>query len=81
MAIKEFLNYAEKFLAGDFITSLALPGLLYITLITATIELDKLPAYVPLNYYDFLDIFGEVKANTLPLYRPYVDYIINLLSG
>ena len=67
---------------GDPTTSLALLGLPYAaTLTTATTELNKSPAHIPLNYYDFLDVFGKVKANTLPPYRPCVDYTVNLLPG
>ena len=64
---------------SDPTTLLALPGLPYVTSITA--KFDKTPAQIPLHYYNFLDIFGEVNANTLPPHRLYVDYAINLVPG
>ena len=58
-------------------TLLTLPGLPYITSIIT--KFNKTPAQIPLHYHNFLNIFGETKTNTLPPYRPYVDYAINLV--
>ena len=73
------LYFIKNIPLGDFITSLVLPGLLYVTLMIT--KFDKTPAQIPLYYYDFLDVFREIKANTLPLYWPYVDHAINLIPG
>ena len=58
-------------------TLLILPGLPYVTLIIT--KFNKTPAQIPLYYYNFLDVFGEINTNTLPPYRPYVDHAINLV--
>ena len=71
------LHFIKNTPLGNPTTSLVLPGLPYVTLM----KFDKTPAQIPLYYYDFLDIFGEIKANTLPPYRPYVDHAINLVPG
>ena len=64
---------------SDPTTLLALPGLPYVT--SMTTKFDKTPAQVPLHYHNFLDVFGETKANTLPPHRPCVDHAINLVPG